>query len=1054
MSESNYKVHKEWVKEAEFEVLILEIPREDVEDKLAYLAREKGSITKSFFEDFVIATCVANINQLLFHIKQQHINSPSLMKVRAEVMGLILNINPVLDPENLVINHNAVIKIKDKDSKGSKEDERPLTENKSWNISYYDEVVDQYEGDPSVVSKNITNIKGKKGLPAELKNMDDLEFEVVKQWWQRINKYIEIKKFNSDDVTTLLSQRYFHNRSSFQTYVVSVCVVNSEDLFIMLDNMGIPSRVAPPILMHEVYELCKELNPFLTYENAQEFTEGLVDDDDTQTNSPQRNTCKMSSHAKQHVNKKKQTKKRFKDVPKADLLRLASAMKVFVVGQDEAVDNIVEAVQRASVGLKDPNKPIGSFLFAGRTGVGKTTSTKVLADELIKDRNNLVNIDCSEYSADHEYAKLIGCFVPGTKIKMSTGQEKNIEEIEVGESVISHTGVNRRVEQIHEYDQAGEMISLQMSNTSVPVITTKTHEILAIKHKNCDKGEKRSYRVCKPTCKQTYCVNPPYENYKLEWVPASELEVNDVLVYPRYKPTGKYPTTLDMVDYIDDLTNYKYDDNFIWAQEHVKVPRYIDVNEDFTRLVGYYVSEGGISGSAKTLNFTFNNKELGYITETVKLIRKIFGREVRIRIEDRTNSGSYRVWVSSKIVCNFMASLFGNNTYVKKLPAWFKDIPDNMVKNFLETAVFGDGCTVVPRRMDYSTVSSSLFTMMEILFRRLGYITYKQIEVKKNPKHKDRYRLYISGNQIEKLNEDFNFGIDLSEMESTNIQRKAWVDENYVYFQLKDVSRINYTGKVYDLSVEKDVSYVTEFIVHNSPSGYVGHEQGGILTNAIIENPFSVVVFDEVEKASTKIHELLLQILEEGRLTDGKGQKVSFKDCLIIMTSNVGVSEIDEVKKTIGFGDVAEVTEERKVKAIDKAIKKKFKPEFLNRIDAIVHFNTLKKADYMRIIDIELYKLNENLKANDTEYKNIRIEFDKKVKDFIYKEGVNPEYGARPLKRCIEKEISTPLAATLLREEFDGSARVKVSIKKGKPAFSFENDFFKSEEHKKMVVEE
>jgi ATP-dependent Clp protease ATP-binding subunit ClpC len=381
--------------------------------------------------------------------------------------------------------------------------------------------------------------------------------------------------------------------------------------------------------MHEVYELCKDINPFLTYENAQELMEE-EDEDDAIDNTPRRPGVpnRMSSHARQNKLKKKKSKKLFKDVPKDDLLKLGDMMKMFVIGQDEAVDQIVEAVQRASVGLKDPQKPIGSFLFAGRTGIGKTLTTKVLADELIKDRNNLITIDCSEYSADHEYAKLIG-----------------------------------------------------------------------------------------------------------------------------------------------------------------------------------------------------------------------------------------------------------------------------------------------------------------------------------------------------------------------------------------------------------------------APSGYVGHESGGILTNAVLENPFSVVVFDEIEKASHKIHELLLQILEEGRLTDGKGQKVSFKDSIIIMTSNIGVTEVDDVKKTIGFGDVAKVTEEKKTKAIDGAIKKKFKPEFINRIDATVHFRSLTKKDYMRIIDIELYKLNDNLRSNDTEFKNLQLEFDKKAKAFVFKYGIDEDYGARPLKRCIEKEISTLLAARLLRGDIGVEDIVEVTAKRGKIEF-------------------
>jgi ATP-dependent Clp protease ATP-binding subunit ClpC len=493
------------------------------------------------------------------------------------------------------------------------------------------EVTDTVEDAPDIPKESTNGKKDKKSLPSEMKNIEDLPFETSKQWWKRINRYVGIKKYDEKDIESILSKRFFHNRSSFQAYIVSVCVIDSEDLFIMLDNMGVPNRVAPPILMHEVYELCRESNPFLTYENAQELTDKLEDEDEGESpkNQKPQSPNRMASHARQQNTKKKKQKKTFKDVHKEDLLKLSDTMKVFVIGQDAAVDQIVEAVQRASVGLKDPVKPIGSFLFAGRTGVGKTLTTKVLADELIKDRNNLVTIDCSEYSADHEYAKLIG-----------------------------------------------------------------------------------------------------------------------------------------------------------------------------------------------------------------------------------------------------------------------------------------------------------------------------------------------------------------------------------------------------------------------SPSGYVGHEQGGILTNAILEDPFSVVVFDEIEKASHKVHEIMLQILEEGRLTDGKGQKVSFKDTVIIMTSNIGVSEVDDVKKTIGFGDVGKLTEDKKTKAIDGAIKKKFKPEFLNRIDSVVHFRSLTKSDYVRIIDIELYKLNENLRTNDTEFKDLELEFDKKIKAHIFKHGIDEDFGARPLKRCIEKEIATPLAVRLLRGDIDINATVLVTMRNSKVDFN------------------
>lgn len=634
MSSNEYKVHRKRIKEADdFEVLILEIPRLDLEDKLAYLAREKGQISRVFYEDFIIATCVANINQLLFGLNNQEATQEDLLKVRAEVVESIIEFNPLLSPKDLIINRNHVVKIKD-DNKKLKEGEKMLNENKYWDTPSY------YDSQPERPPKNLTgptdrtsSNTGKGDTPSgggELKDVHKLEFETVQKWWKRIGQYVSIKKYDEKDAESILKHRYFHNRTSFGTFIVSICVQEFDELFALLDNMGVPNRVAPPLLIHELYELCLECNNFLTFEKAQE----LADTDDNDSNTKQscspgagKKCASSSGTMSQYMNKKKQ--KLFKDLPKEDLLKLGDNMKVLLIGQDKAVDSLAEAIQRASVGLKDPNKPIGSFLFAGRTGVGKTLASKILADELIKGKDNLVTIDCSEYSADHEYAKLIG-----------------------------------------------------------------------------------------------------------------------------------------------------------------------------------------------------------------------------------------------------------------------------------------------------------------------------------------------------------------------------------------------------------------------APSGYVGHEAGGLLTNAIAKNPFNVVVFDEVEKASRKVHELLLQILEEGRLTDGKGKMVSFKDTVIIMTSNVGVSEIDQVKKTIGFGSANVLTEEKKEAALNDALKRKFKPEFLNRIDDIIHFNTLTRKDYMRIIDIELYKLNDNLRHNDTEYKEVELDFDKKVRSLIYKEGIDEEYGARPLKRCIEKIIATPLARKLLMEGASADTIVEMTTKRGQIIFT------------------
>ena len=624
---NDYRVHRVYCYDIDYEILILEIPEGDLEDKLAYFAKEKGSIPKEYYDDYIVATCVANINQVLHKIGQDDMtnaNPLNLAALKDKIIGMVLEKNGGLKYTRVIINKNNVLKIKKENAK-LVNGERWLSDNKGWNLSSIDENEDE-----AILEALDDELDADNDIPNISKNIEDLEYVIEKKFWKRLRKYIEVKKFDEEDLPNLLKNRFFHNRVSFNTFVVTICVVDFEGLFATLDTMGIPARVAPPLLMQELYDLCQNSNPFLTFDNVQKYS---IDKDDTSEDCPtNEGTCKSTGSGStmgNYTNKSNKKKKKFKDVPKEDLLNLANSMKVSLIGQDKAIDSLVEAIQRASVGLKDPSKPIGSFLLAGTTGCGKTLTSKVLANELIKDRKNLITIDCSEYSADHEYSKLIG-----------------------------------------------------------------------------------------------------------------------------------------------------------------------------------------------------------------------------------------------------------------------------------------------------------------------------------------------------------------------------------------------------------------------APSGYIGYENGGILTNAILKKPFSVVVFDEIEKASTKVFQLLLQILEEGRLTDNKGTAVPFKDTVIIMTSNIGVEEINSIGKTIGFGDVSEITTEKKEKAIEGALKKKFKPEFINRIGDIIYFNDLKKEDYYRIIDIELYKLNDNLQANDTEYKALTLDFDKKLKNLIFDNGINDEYGARPLKRSIEKLVSAPLAIKLLSENIEKDAVVKVSAKKGKADFT------------------
>jgi hypothetical protein len=212
-----------------------------------------------------------------------------------------------------------------------------------------------------------------------------------------------------------------------------------------------------------------------------------------------------------------------------------------------------------------------------------------------------------------------------------------------------------------------------------------------------------------------------------------------------------------------------------------------------------------------------------------------------------------------------------------------------------------------------------------------------------------------------------------------------------------------------------------------SPPGYVGHEQGGQLTEQVRRKPYSVILFDEIEKAHPEIYNLLLQVLDEGQLTDGIGRKIDFRNSLIIMTSNVGVRELSSMGKSVGFETQNTVASksDRDRQIIEKALKKKFPPEFLNRIDETIVFNKLSEEDIHKIIYIEIDKLKERL--SDMGY---GIKLDKSAMEFIAKEGYHDEYGARPLGRAIQVHIGNLIADEILSGTITEGSEIKITYDK------------------------
>jgi ATP-dependent Clp protease ATP-binding subunit ClpC len=215
-----------------------------------------------------------------------------------------------------------------------------------------------------------------------------------------------------------------------------------------------------------------------------------------------------------------------------------------------------------------------------------------------------------------------------------------------------------------------------------------------------------------------------------------------------------------------------------------------------------------------------------------------------------------------------------------------------------------------------------------------------------------------------------------------------------------------------------------------APPGYVGYEEGGQLTEKVRRRPYSVVLFDEIEKAHPEIFNMLLQVLDDGALTDSLGRKVDFKNAVIIMTSNIGARMIDK-GTSLGFHQSGESGEVSRMKdEVMGELKRTFNPEFLNRIDEIVVFHPLDKSNLIKIVDILIEEVNTRLAE-----RGIRIELADDVKKWLTDEGYQPQYGARPMRRCVQRNIEDPLSEELLRGRFKENKRVKVVLKDNTPSF-------------------
>jgi len=210
-----------------------------------------------------------------------------------------------------------------------------------------------------------------------------------------------------------------------------------------------------------------------------------------------------------------------------------------------------------------------------------------------------------------------------------------------------------------------------------------------------------------------------------------------------------------------------------------------------------------------------------------------------------------------------------------------------------------------------------------------------------------------------------------------------------------------------------------------APPGYVGYEEGGQLTERIRRRPYAVVLLDEIEKAHPDVFNTLLQIMEEGRLTDSFGRQVDFRNTILILTTNIGADLIRN-KGGFGFGRRDEETTYEKMKdMLQKEVERYFRPEFLNRLDDVIVFKALSREDLVTIVDFELRKVRQRLRDEH----RLALDLSEGAREFLIEKGYNPDFGARPLRRAIEHQVEDPISEEILRGNYKGKAKILVTAR-------------------------
>lgn len=623
-----------------------------------------------------------------------------------------------------------------------------------------------------------------------------------------------------------------------------------------------------------------------------------------------------------------------------------------IIGREDEIQRLVEILCR-----KTKNNPV----LIGEAGVGKTAVVEGLAQAIVSG-------DVPEILKDKViYSLEIGGLMAGTKYRGAM-EEKLKDAIE---TIIASKNIIVFIDEIHTLAQAGaekgetspaDMLKPYLARGEMQTIgATTTDEYRKFIEK--DKALERRF--------QPIMVNPPSVEQTIQILKGLK---------DSYEAFHKITITDEAIEAAAILSDRYISDRSL-------PDKAIDLIDE--------------ASSRAKVNFTVKPQEIRSIEEKIRSLSA-----------SRDEASIQRNYEKA---AKLQSEIINLENDLKKKNEKFDVGKEKIVRNSIgenEIAEVVAKWTGIPVTKITESEKDKLIHLEEILHKRV--VGQNQpIEAVAKAIRRSRVGLQDSKRPIGSFLFMGQTGVGKTEL-SKAIAEAMFDDEN-------NIVRIDMSEFMESHSISKLIG---------SPPGYVGYEEGGQLTEQIRRRPYSVVLFDEIEKAHPDIFNALLQILDDGRLTDGQGRTVSFKNTIIIMTSNIGAKEVKEHTR-LGFGDneESEIIDSKRIYM--DALKNKFKPEFINRIDVICIFDPLSQDDLVKIAKILIKNINKRLKE-----KNLSLKMTADALNFVVKKGSNSEYGARPLKRYIRQEIEDQIAEKILLGQLDKEGEIVIDVQNQKLTFT------------------